>query len=206
MLALKGINLVITDGKAITGFSDAFIFLGQGKLLGINIPIWCFVIFATILGILLNRHKFFRQVYFIGGNEKAAAVSGVNVKSVKIFFYVLCSILAGIAGILGAARFGAAHWVHGNGLELKAIAAVAIGGASLYGGSGTIGSTILGVIFLSIVHNAFVMSDINTFWYDVVNGGMLLLAVLFSCYVEIQKTKSMIQRRHEKVGISQSVH
>ncbi|MDR1137199.1 MAG: ABC transporter permease [Synergistaceae bacterium] len=199
MLILRGTNLAITNGKAIAGFSDAFLTLGQGKVFGVNIPIVYFAILAFALGLLLNNHKFFRQIYFIGNNEKAAALSGINVDKVKIFFYMLCAMLAASAGILAASKYGAAHWVHGNGSEVKAISSVAIGGASLYGGSGKMGSTVIGVIFLAVINNAFVMSGMNTFWFDVVNGSMLIAAIMISYYATTQNERRLLKVKYEKL-------
>jgi ribose transport system permease protein len=199
MLILRGTNLAITDGKAIAGFSDSFLTLGQGKIFGVNIPIIYFVALVAVLSSLLNNHKYFRQIYFIGNNEKAATLSGIDVDKVKIFFYMLCSVLAASAGILAASKYGAAHWVHGNGSEVKAISAVAIGGASLAGGSGKLGSTAIGVIFLAVINNAFVMSGVNTFWFDVVNGSMLIAAILISYYVTAQNEKRLLKVKYEKL-------
>ncbi|MDH4442448.1 MAG: ABC transporter permease [Rhizobium sp.] len=199
LLTLRGVNLAITDGQAISGFPDAFLYLGQGTILGINVPIVFFVVAALILGILLTHHRFFRQLYFIGGGERAAALSGVNVIRVKIIIYTLSATLAGCAGVMAAAKYGAAHWGHGNLAELKAIAAVAIGGANINGGSGTIGGTVLGVIFLAVIHNAFVTSAVNPFWYDVVNGLMLLLAVLLSRTITLRNVRAVLKLKQSKM-------
>src|SRR5208282_823883 len=176
LLTLRGVNLAITDGHSVSGFSDAFLFLGQGKILGINVPI-----------------------LFFGGGELAARLSGVNVSRVKIIIYMLSASLAGCAGIMAAAKYGAAHWAHGNLAELKAIAAVAIGGANINGGSGTIGGTVLGIIFLAVVHNAFVTSAVNTFWYDVVSGMMLLIAVLLSRFIALRNARALLGLKQSKM-------
>ncbi|QDG76193.1 ABC transporter permease [Labrenzia sp. PHM005] len=199
LLTLRGVNLAITDGKSISGFSDSFLYLGQGQILGIDVPIWFFAIAALVLGLLLAHHRYFRQLYFIGGSERSARFSGVNTDRVKISIYVLCSTLAGCAGIMAAARYGAAHWGHGNLAELKAIAAVAVGGADIMGGSGTMFGTVLGVIFLAVVHNVFVTSAINPFWYDVVNGAMLLLAVLLSRMIALKNRRDLLSARQMKL-------
>ncbi|NTJ65907.1 ABC transporter permease [Agrobacterium rhizogenes] len=199
LLTLRGVNLAITDGKAIAGFSDAYLYLGQGKILGINVPIVFFAVAALILGVLLAHHRFFRQLYFIGGGERAAALSGVNVNRVKIIIYTLSATLAGCAGVMAAAKYGAAHWGHGNLAELKAIAAVAIGGANINGGSGTIGGTVLGVIFLAVIHNAFVTSAVNPFWYDVVNGLMLLVAVFLSRTIALRNIRAVLKLKQSKM-------
>ena len=195
LLTLRGLNLAITDGKAVSGLSPAFESLGQGHVFGLPIPLIIAAALAVVIGYLLNNHRFFRQLYFIGGSPKGARVSGVNVRRVKVSVYILCAGLAGLAGVLGASKYGAAHWGHGNLMEMKAIAAVAVGGANLNGGSGTVGATMLGVVFLAIVNNAFVMSGANTFWYDVVNGGMLVLAVAFSLFITYRNEKAMIEQK-----------
>lgn len=157
------------------------------------------MITALILGVLLGHHRFFRQLYVIGGGERAARLSGINVSQVKIVIYALSSTLAGAAGIMAAARYGAAHWGHGNLAELKAIAAVAIGGANINGGSGTMLGTVLGVIFLGVIHNAFVTSAVNPFWYDVVNGLMLLVAVLLSRFIDRRSVRALLRLRQMKL-------
>ena len=96
LLTLRGVNLAITDGHSVSGFSDAFLFLGQGKILGINVPILFFAVAALVLGVLLGHHRFFRQLYFIGGGERAARLSGVNVSRVKIIIYMLSAISRGM--------------------------------------------------------------------------------------------------------------
>ena len=199
LLTLRGVNLAITDGHSVSGFSDAFLFLGQGRILGINVPILFFAGAALVLGVLLAHQSFFRQLYFIGGGERAARLSGVNVSRVKVIVYMLSATLAGCAGIMAAAKYGAAHWAHGNLAELKAIAAVAIGGANINGGSGTIGGTVLGVIFLAVVHNAFVTSAVNTFWYDVVGGVMLLVAVLLSRFISLRNARALLGLKQSKM-------
>jgi ribose transport system permease protein len=199
LLTLRGVNLAITNGHSVSGFSDAFLFLGQGKILGVNVPIVFFAVAALILGVLLGQHRFFRQLYFIGGGERAARLSGVNVSRVKVIIYMLSGFLAGCAGVMAAAKYGAAHWAHGNLAELKAIAAVAIGGANINGGSGTIGGTVLGVIFLAVVHNAFVTSAVNTFWYDVVSGMMFLIAVLLSRFIALRNARALLGLRQSKM-------
>lgn len=199
LLTLRGVNLAITDGSSISGFAPAFLFLGQGTILGVNVPIIFFAVSAVVLGLLLAHHRFFRQLYFIGGNERAARLSGVDVDRVKIVIYALCSTLAGAAGIMAAAKYGAAHWGHGNLSELKAIAAVAIGGANINGGSGTILGTVFGVVFLAVIHNAFVTSAVNPFWYDVVNGLMLLIAVFLSRFISRRNQQAMLNLRQGKM-------
>jgi len=114
--------------------------------------------------------------------------------------------MAGCAGVMAAAKYGAAHWTHGNLAELKAIAAVAIGGANINGGSGTIGGTVLGVIFLAVVHNAFVTSAVNPFWYDVVSGLMLLIAVSLSRFIALRNARVLLGLRQSRMDHLEAAH
>lgn len=199
LLTLRGVNLAITEGRSISGFPESYLFLGTGKILGLNVPVFFFLTVAALMALFLGYHRYFRQLYVIGGGERPAHLSGIDVKRVKIVVYTLSATLAGAAGIMAGARYGAAHWGHGNLAELKAIAAVAVGGANINGGSGTIGGTVLGVIFLAVVHNAFVTAAVNPFWYDVVSGLMLLLAVLLSRYIQHRNLTSLLRVRQAKM-------
>lgn len=186
---LRGLALVISNGENISGLPKAFTQLGQGYFLGILVPIWIFFILIMIFGYLLGHHKFFQQIYFIGWDPDAARVSGIKVKFFTFFIYGLSSFLAGFAGILAAAQYGAAHNSFALGAELKVITAVAIGGSSMVrGGTGTMFGTFLGIMFMAILNNAFMMSGISTYWQDVVTGVMLLLAILL---VETLKSKKL---------------
>lgn len=183
MLTLKGFNLAITDGRTVAGFPETFQEIGQGYWLDVPIPLWIFAVLAAVAWIALKYNPFVRQVYFIGGNERAARLSGIRVNSMRYFVYGLSALMAGVAGVIVAAQYGGANNAYGLNSELKVITAVAVGGASLFGGSGTIASTLLGVLFLAVVNGAFVMTGVSTYWQDIVNGCMLLAAVLIGEFV-----------------------
>jgi len=180
MLTLKGVNLVITGGATVSGFPDAFCAMGQGRLRGVGVPIplVIFAVLAVVIGYCLKNHRFFQQVYFVGGNPRAARTSGIKVTRFLLFVYVLSGALAGLAGVIAAAQYGSANNTFGQNAELRVIAAVVIGGASLFGGVGTIFGTFLGLLFLAIVNNALFMAGVSAYWHDIVNGAMLLMAVL----------------------------
>jgi ribose transport system permease protein len=189
MLTLRGFALAISSGANLSGFPDSFFFLGQGRFLGIPFPIFMFIILALVIGSLLKRHRFFRKVYFIGYNPIAARLSGMNVAMFSLFVFGLSSFLAGFAGITAASIYGAAHNSFGIGAELRVITAVVIGGTSIVrGGSGSMAGTVLGVLFMAIIYNAFVMSGISTYWQDIVSGIMLLIAIFA---VEWLKSRKM---------------
>jgi ribose transport system permease protein len=178
MLTIKGINLVITHGAPIAGLPPAFAGLGQGRLLGVPVPIVIFGAVALAIGVLMRHHRFWQQVYLVGDNPRAARTAGVRVGRVTLLVYVVSALLAGAAGVIAASSFGSASAGFGQNAELRVITAVVIGGASLYGGTGSIGGTVLGVLFLAILYNAFATTGVSTYWQDVVTGGMVLISVL----------------------------
>ncbi len=190
MLTVRGLALAISNGENVTSdFPKGFSFLGQGKVLGLTFPIFLFILLAIVIGLLLKHHRFFQQVYFIGDNPKAAKMSGIKVEAFISFIFVLSAILACTAGILTASRFENASNSYGINSELRVITAVVIGGTSIVkGGTGTIFGTVLGIVFMSIVYNAFVMAGINPYYETIVIGTILLAAVFM---VEFFKKKEM---------------
>jgi ribose transport system permease protein len=184
LLTLRGVDLVITGGTSISGLPDAFTTIGQDRLFGIRTSLLIFMVLALIIGYALRNHRYLQQAYFIGGNRRAARMSGIKVERFMLFAFVLNAVLAGIAGIIVCSQYGAASVSYGQNAELRVIAATAIGGTSFSGGSGTISGTVLGVLFLAMIYNAFNMSGINTYWQDVAIGVMLLAAVFLGEYLK----------------------
>ena len=126
---------------------------------------------------MLRKSRFFRQNYYIGGNERAAILSGIDVDRIKIFNYALTGFLAALAGIVMTARLGAASVTAGTGMELKVISAVIIGGASLQGGEGTVIGAFLGSLLMAIIVNSLSLLGVDIYWNTLVIGATLLLAV-----------------------------
>jgi ribose transport system permease protein len=137
-----------------------------------------FTVLALIFAVALRHHRFWQQVYLIGGNPRAAALAGVAVDRVLLVVYAACALTAGIAGVLVAAQYGSVSAGFGQNSELKVITAVVLGGANLNGGTGSIGGTLLGVLLLAVLYDAFTMTGVSTYWQDVVSGGMVLASVL----------------------------
>jgi ribose transport system permease protein len=187
MTILKGVNLVITQGGTISGFPDAFFFLGQGEVLGIPFPLIVFAALAVVIGYLLKHHRYFQQVYFIGGNPRAARLSGINNEAFIGVIYMLNAVLAGLAGIITASQFSAATVAFGQNAELRVFTAVFVGGASTLGGKGSVMGTFFGILFLAIISNAFVLAGAPAYWQDIVNGGMLLIAVFLDGYFQVKR-------------------
>jgi ribose transport system permease protein len=177
LLTLRGVGLVITGGKSISNLPESFTAIGQDSLYGLRYALIIFVVLAVIIGYGLRNHRYLQQAYFIGGNRRAARMSGINIERFFLFAFTLNAVLAGIAGIIVCSQYGAASVSYGQNAELRVIAATAIGGTSFSGGSGSIFGTVLGVLFLAMIYNAFNMTGINTYWQDVAIGVLLLAAV-----------------------------
>ncbi len=174
----RGLVLVFMNGKNISSLSESFTWLGQEKIGAIQLPV-IFALAIIIIGdILLRRSRFFRQNYYIGGNIKAARLSGINVAKMQIFNYILMGILAAFAGIVMTARLGSASTTAGTGMEFKVITAVIIGGASLQGGEGTVVGAFLGCVLMALIANAMTLLNVSVYWQTFVTGFTLLLAVL----------------------------
>jgi ribose transport system permease protein len=176
-LAMMGIVrgcALLVSGAGIQNLPYWFTAVGQSKLLGIQMPIWYMVIVVSLFTFFLNKTIYFRRYYYIGGNEKAADLSGIRVKRMKMISFVLTAGLAGLAGILLASRLGAALPTMGRGLELRVITAVILGGASLSGGYGKIPGALLGALFMGIIANIMVIARISGYWQEIILGVILI--------------------------------
>jgi ribose transport system permease protein len=174
----RGLTLILTKGRNISGLPDGFKALGQATLVGVQTPIIIAVVLIIAGDIMLRRFRFFRQSYYIGGNERAARLSGIPVDRMKALAYVFTGLLAGLAGVVMTARLGAASVTAGTGLELRVITAVIIGGASLQGGEGTVLGAFLGSLLMALITNALTLLGVDVYWQTFVIGATLLAAVL----------------------------
>lgn len=191
MVIARGACLLFTGGRPLGLFAlpKEFKFIGQGSIGVIPFVIIIFVVFVIVFDFLLRRSTAFRKIFYTGSNEKAAAYSGIRTKRVIFFTTVLCSTLAGVAGIIYMARFGSAQPTFGIGMELNVIAAAVIGGASLSGGQGSILGAILGAVLLSVVSSSLALLDVSVYWQDIIRGSILLAAVSFDHYLHRHKMR-----------------
>ncbi|MEA4906490.1 MAG: ABC transporter permease [Anaerolineaceae bacterium] len=188
-MAVRGLLLVLAQGRAVLNLPPGFTVIGQGRLLGIQYPIYI-MFFLVIAGdILVRNTRFFRQNYYLGGNEKAARLSGINVDLVKICDYCLVALLAGVAGLLITARFGSASVTVGSGIELRVITAAIIGGASLNGGEGSVFGAFLGALFMGVLANALNLLGVDVYWQNLVTGLILITAVVIDVVNEKRKNR-----------------
>ncbi len=186
MSLVRGLVQVVS-GTTISGLPASFTQIGQGKVWGIQYPILISLALVVVGHLLLSKSRFFRQNYYIGGNEKAAILSGINVGRMKVFNFALVGFLAALAGIISTARHGSAATTAGIGLELWVISAVIIGGASLRGGEGTIFGTFLGALLMAIITFSIYLLGIDARWNSFVLGAALLLAVMADVMSKRQK-------------------
>lgn len=178
MTIYRGVTQLVS-GTGVTPIGESFAMLGQTVILGIESPFWVMALVVVLSAWAVAKTRFFRQFYFIGGNPRAAKLSGIKVERLTLMAFVIMGTLAGLAGVLGAARLNAAVVSAGIGMELNVITAAVLGGASLKGGEGTIIGGVLGVIFIALVQNALIISGVSVFWQNIIVGLVLLIAVSF---------------------------
>ncbi|MCM3781537.1 ribose ABC transporter permease RbsC [Neobacillus mesonae] len=180
MTIFRGLTLVYTNGNPITGLGDsmAFQLFGRGYFLGIPVPAITMVITFVILWVILHKTSFGRKTYAIGGNEKAALVSGIKVARVKIMIYSLAGMMAALAGAILTSRLNSAQPTAGESYELDAIAAVVLGGTSLTGGRGRIVGTLIGALIIGVLNNGLNLLGVSSFYQMVVKGVVIVIAVL----------------------------
>ena len=173
----RGLAGVYTGGSPVRVVSKEWQFVGAGYIGGIPVPVIIMFVVYVISLLILNRTKFGRHVYAVGGNVTAAEFSGIKVTRVKFIVYLYTGIMAGIAGIILASRMCSGQPTAGEGAEMDAIAAVVVGGTSMAGGSGKLGGTLIGALIIGVLNNGLNLMNVNSFWQTVVKGIVILLAV-----------------------------
>jgi ribose/xylose/arabinose/galactoside ABC-type transport system permease subunit len=174
----RGLAFVLSSGRSLSGFPPAFEWLGQGALLGVPVPVWLTAAVFALGWFVLTRTVWGRWVYAIGGNEEAAWLAGVVTSDVTIATYAVNGLLVGLAGVVLAARLGAAVPDAGLGYELDVIAAVVVGGTALTGGRGSVLGTLIGATCIAILNNALNLANVDPYLQRIVVGVVILAAVL----------------------------
>ncbi|MCA1820240.1 MAG: ABC transporter permease [Pseudonocardiaceae bacterium] len=178
----RGLVYIVTGSVAVSGAPPEFKLLGQGRLGALPLPILALVIVALAGHFVLTRTKLGRYAYAMGSNIEAARLSGIPVKRYLSIVYIISGTLAGVAGMIAASRVDSGQPNFGIGLELDVIAATVIGGASLFGGEGTVIGTLLGALLIALIRNGSVLLDINTFYQQVIIGVIIWIAVYWDHY------------------------
>lgn len=174
----QSLTYVITDGSSITGLPAGYRFFGYQRVFGL--PLYTIVLIGLfILGhIMLKKTKLGRFLYAIGSNEEASRLAGVNVKFNKMIAYSITGLLCAIAALILTSRLGAIDPDTGSGIELDTIAAVVIGGASMSGGKGSLVGTLIGVFFITVLHNGLNLIGVSPFWQGSAVGAVIIISVL----------------------------
>lgn len=177
MTIARGVGFELTNAQPVYVHVHGLSTLSQGSIAGIPVPILIFGAVVLVGQLLLSRSIFGRNLYAIGGNEDAAFASGINVRAYRIGVYMICGLLAGLAGVLGMAQLSTADPNFANGYELSSIAAVVVGGALLSGGRGTILGTLVGVLIIAFLSNILALKNVNP-WTNLMVTGVIILVVV----------------------------
>jgi ribose/xylose/arabinose/galactoside ABC-type transport system permease subunit len=186
-------NLIGRPEYGNTGFE----ILGAGTFLGVNYSIWLTAIFTIVAYIITKRTPFGRHVYSIGGNERAAELSGVRVSRTKIIVYSISGFCSALVGLIIASQLVAAHPLTGDTFELDAIAAVVLGGTSLAGGRGGIAGTIIGAFTIGFMTDGMVMLGVSSFWQKIIKGAVIVLAVIIDQVQARMQERIALQKQQE---------
>ena len=182
LMMARSLAFVITQGKVVSGFPESFKMLGQGSLGGFPIAFLVVILIYLVGQVMLSSTPFGKKIYAVGANKQVAMLSGINTDRVKIICFIIVGFLTSLAGIMMLSRLGAIQADTGKGLEFDVIAAVVIGGTSLYGGEGNILQTIIGVLMIGLIRNFLNLSHINIFWQDFATGLIIVVAVLLDTF------------------------
>ena len=178
MSVARGMALVFTEGRPVSGFDDGFRSVATGTVGFIPSPVVVTVVVYLIAHVVLTRTTFGRHVYAMGGNEEATRLSGVNVRRQKMLIYGVSGLMSGVATIILAARLNSAQPIAGMMYELDAIAATVIGGTSLMGGEGTLAGTLVGALIMGVLRNGLNLLGVSSFLQQIVIGAVIVGAVL----------------------------
>ena len=176
-LVFRGIAILITSGFLISVRMKEFTWLGREKFFTVHYAVFVLIAFALLSTFILNRTTIGRYIYAVGGNEDAAILSGIKVNFIKIFAFTFCGLACGIAAAIQVSRISMGSSQAGLGMELQAIAAVILGGTSIYGGSGNVWRSVSGVMLLALITNGFNILNAEPFYKDLTTGIIIISAV-----------------------------
>ncbi|MGI9333727.1 MAG: ABC transporter permease [Gammaproteobacteria bacterium] len=200
MASLRGLALLHSAGNMHYGLPSSLTWLGQGSVFGVPVPAIIAFLFAALGAWLFNHTRFGLHVRALGGNREAARLAGVRVNLVELAVYVLMGIVTALGGLIMIARIDSTQATIGTAMEIHVIAAVIIGGTSLFGGRGTIYGTVVGAILLAMMTNALVIAGVDYFWQLVVMGAIVLIAVAVNNLRERRIPAFALFARRERRG------
>ncbi|HVN55979.1 MAG TPA: ABC transporter permease [Anaerolineaceae bacterium] len=203
MYAARGFALLSNNGATFPNLvgrpelgNTGFPWIGAGLILGIPVPIWLMIVIGLVAAFVATRTPFGRHVFAIGGNERAATLSGVRVNPTKILVYMISGFCSALAGLIVSSQLVASHPASGTSFELNAIASAVLGGTSMSGGRGSIGGTIVGAFVIGVLSDGLIMVGISDFWQTVIKGFVIVLAVAVDqAQVRMQAVAALQQER-----------
>lgn len=182
----RGTAYLVANGSPVTAYgNDGFAKIGQGSLGPVPLPVVYMIIFLILDYFFLNKTQTGRHIYAVGGNEVSARFSGINVKKIKILVWTISGALAGFCGVVLASRLASGQPSTGEGYETDAIAAAVLGGISFFGGTGSVGGLLIGVLIIGLISNGLNLMHVNSYWQFVLKGIIIIAAV----YVDMVKQK-----------------
>lgn len=184
----RGTVLLYTAGAPVSGLGD-FKIIGQGSIGPFPISVLILVAFALISWVLLNKTKFGRYIYAVGGNERAARASGINPDSIVMRAFIFNGILCAVAGIVLMSRINSGQPAGGVGYEFDAITAVVVGGTSLMGGTGMITGTIVGAMIIGVINNILNLMNVSSYWQQIIKGLIIAVAVILDVWTKSARRK-----------------
>jgi len=180
MMVFRGVTLYISNGVPVSRLGDGFLgWIGRGNVMGIPTPVYVLIAVTIVMSIILNYTTFGKKVYAIGGNIKAARLSGIKVENMLIYVYMISGFLSALAGIILTSRIDSAVPTAGQSFELNAIAAVVIGGASLQGGRGRVVGTFFGILIIAVIANGLNIIGTSAYLQQIMTGIIIISAVIF---------------------------
>jgi ribose transport system permease protein len=179
MSIVSSAALLLSGGAPLASLPKAFFWLGQGRVGPVPVAALLTIVLIIIADILLRRAQWMRLVYYVGGNEQAAFLSGIGVNRVRLLAYISSGVMAAVAGIISTSRLSSAFPLAGSGTELRVISACVIGGCSLAGGEGSVLGSVLGVILVAIINNGLVLLKVPVYWQGIATGAILIATVAF---------------------------
>ncbi|MEG0049394.1 MAG: ABC transporter permease [Clostridia bacterium] len=204
MYICRGAAMLRSGGATFPNlFGDAakgnlgFDIIGSATIPGIDLPysIVVFLVMALIAAFIMKRTPLGNQIYAVGGNERAATLSGIKINKVKIFVYLFSAFCAALSGIIMTSQLRAAHPATGESWEMNAIASVVLGGTSMSGGVGTIGGTIIGVLVITVLNDGMIMMGVSSFWQMVIKGVVIIVAVVIDLLQKDLQKKAALTAR-----------
>jgi ribose transport system permease protein len=187
--AYRGLNLVITKGRTVTGFPKSVTFLGEGSLFHIPWPTVILIFVFIFMYFMTRRTTFGRNVYAVGNSMETAKMVGIKAGRIRVISYGICGLLAGIAGVLMSMRLASAQASIGEIWVLPSIAAPVIGGIATTGGVGSVTGGLIGGAIMGVVSNIIVLGNVNLYWQQILNGSIVVLAIILDSFTQKLRTK-----------------